>query len=168
MSNIKNNRLFKRLGAGTYLDMLAKRNEEEEEQNKSSSSKFELQFDDQGVCSEINEIVLTENMNNYYEYKILNLSGTMDKKKIIIPREFYLTGIQIFKDDRTNFSDIVLKVDNGTHTVFHHTLRETNFYHAVTKIKRVNHPIKNSITNGIELTSNVSLTGFTIVLNGFL
>lgn len=102
MSNITNSRVFKRIGAGAYLKMLAERDENDKNatiSNKAHDRIFTSIFDNSGNCHDINQIVNTYSLNNYYEYTAR--VSDICNNKIFFPREFYITGIDLIPETQT-------------------------------------------------------------------
>ena len=102
MSNITDSRVFKRIGAGPYLKMLAEREENDKEariSNRSGDANFASIFDNSDNCHDINQIVNTYSLNNYYEYTAR--VSDICNNKILFPREFYLTGIDLIPETQT-------------------------------------------------------------------
>lgn len=92
--SLEDNRLRKRIGTSAFLDMKAK--EYVNNQLLEPSKRVTHMFDISSTCIEINNLVLSKPLNNYYEYKITDLSGAISpSSKFYFPREFYLTGIQL-------------------------------------------------------------------------
>jgi len=104
MSNITNSRVFKRIGAGPYLKMLAERDANDKAANvdstRTNDKKFNSVFDNSANCTEINEIVNTHSISNYYEYTATN--NDICNNIIYFPRKFYLTGIDLIPIATTN------------------------------------------------------------------
>ena len=97
MSNFTDSRVFKRIGAGPYLKMLAERDANDKaanvDSNRNKDKKFNSVFDNSNNCVEINNIVNTHSISNYYEYSVTN--NDIINNKIYFPRKFYLTGIDL-------------------------------------------------------------------------
>jgi hypothetical protein len=118
MSNITNSRVFKRIGAGPYLKMLAERDANDKvaivDSNRKNDKRFNSIFDNSSNCVEINNIVNTQSISNYYEYSVTK--NDISNNKISFPRKFYLTGIDLIpilntSNLNTNF-DITIIIPN--------------------------------------------------------
>ena len=97
--SLEDNRLRKRIGTAAFLDMKAK---EYVNNLQDSGNRITHMFDISSTCIDINSLVLSNPLNNYYEYKITDLSGAIsDTSKFYFPREFYLTGIQLINRKNT-------------------------------------------------------------------
>lgn len=114
MSNITNSRVFKRIGAGPYLKMLAERDANDKAANvdstRTNDKKFNSVFDNSNNCVEINNIVNTHSISNYYEYSVTK--NDISNNKIYFPRKFYLTGIDLIPI--LNTSNLYLNFDINT------------------------------------------------------
>jgi hypothetical protein len=104
MSNFTDSRVFKRIGAGPYLKMLAERDANDEAANRHDETPFNSVFDNSANCTEINEIVNTHSISNYYEYTATN--NDICNNIIYFPRRFYLTGIDLIPIATTNLIPI--------------------------------------------------------------
>lgn len=97
MSNFTDSRVFKRIGAGPYLKMLAERDANDKaavlDKSRPKDTPFNSVFDNSGNCKKINEIVNTHSISNYYEYSVTK--NDIINHKIYFPRKFYLTGIDL-------------------------------------------------------------------------
>jgi hypothetical protein len=100
MSNFTDSRVFKRIGAGPYLKMLAERDVNDKAAIILGETSFNSVFDNPANCTEINEIVNTHSISNYYEYTATN--NDICNNIIYFPRKFYLTGIDLIPIATTN------------------------------------------------------------------
>ena len=165
MSNITNSRVFKRIGAGPYLKMLAERDANDKaailDSNRTNDVKFISVFDNPNNCGEINAIINTGSISNYYEYSVTN--NDISNNKIYFPRKFYLTGIDlipILNTSKLNISfDITTIIQNAINDQSLNQIGD-KFRYSVNKIQQIEE---------FEFVSNnSSLIDFKIIFKGFI
>jgi len=174
MSNIRNNRLFKTLGATKYIDMLALRHKEIKSRGDGSYSSYsnKFVFYDPSGCSEINNIILENPIKNYYEYKI-DLSGSYASgNDIYFPREFYLTGVKII--DNPNYSSTRptnIQCDyyeGGTTSTTDTIIPNTSISRTNVNTLHVSKIHKIGSSDYVKLTLTGRFSGVSIIFNGFM
>ena len=120
MSNFTDSRVFKRIGAGPYLKMLAERDANDKAavldiNRRPNDTPFNSVFDNSANCTEINEIVNTHSISNYYEYSVTK--NDIINNKIYFPRKFYLTGIDLISISTTTNLQNAINTINKINTI---------------------------------------------------
>lgn len=165
MSNITNSNLFKRIGAGPYLEMLAKREENiRSVPTTSGNRQFNSIFDNSNICHEINQIVNTHSLNNYYEYTAE--ASDICNNIIYFPREFYITGINLIpksQTSNTSITDINIYFDTNSIS-FNNSKKSSNgpmISYPVEKIEKHNNvTVYQNPSQSQNLDFKISFKGF--------
>jgi len=117
MSNITNSRVFKRIGAGPYLKMLAERDANDKAANvdsiRTNDKKFNSVFDNSNNCVEINNIVNTHSISNYYEYSVTkndiiqNAINPQSRNRVGDKIQYSVKKIELFEDFTIVSNDVI-------------------------------------------------------------